>query len=175
MQAGPEEFRAIVVAHQSMVYSIALRMLGEPPAAEEVAQDVFLELYRGLGGIGSTEHLVHWLRRVTVHRAADALRRRRLRPEAVAETRTEPWSEEIPLRAGPGGREAMGCRIEQLLQSLPAGMRTAVVLRYQEELTPGEIATLLGQPVATVKTNLQRALVLLRRKAETLLKEYVRA
>jgi RNA polymerase sigma-70 factor (ECF subfamily) len=53
-------------------------------------------------------------------------------------------------------------------------MRIAVVLRYQEEMLPDEIAKLLGQPVATVKSNLQRGLKLLRRKAEITMKEYVR-
>jgi RNA polymerase sigma-70 factor (ECF subfamily) len=50
----------------------------------------------------------------------------------------------------------------------------AVVLRYQEEMQPAEIATLLGQPVATVKSNLQRGLQMLRRKAAVTMKEYVR-
>jgi RNA polymerase sigma-70 factor (ECF subfamily) len=53
-------------------------------------------------------------------------------------------------------------------------MRIAVVLRYQEDMTPEEISRLLGQPVATVKSNLQRGLKLLRRKAEITMKEYVR-
>jgi RNA polymerase sigma-70 factor (ECF subfamily) len=178
MQPSQDEFRKIVIEHQSMVYSIALRLLAEPPAAEEVAQDVFLELYRALGRIDSTEHLVHWLRRVTVHRATDYRRRRLLRPEAVGSNHTEEWTEaENPATrngASPRG-QAVEARLEQVLQSLPMPLRTAVVLRYQEELNPSEIAALLDQPLATVKSNLQRALALLRRKAESVLKEYVRA
>jgi RNA polymerase sigma-70 factor (ECF subfamily) len=171
MQLSQDQFRAIVIEHQSMVYSIALRLLADPPAAEEVAQDVFLELYRALGRIDSTEHLVHWLRRVAVHRSTDYRRRRQLRPEAAA----EPWTEASgPLEAGAGGH-AVAARLEQMLQTLPMPLRTAVVLRYQEDLTPAEIAALLGQPLATIKSNLQRALALLRRKAESVLKEYVRA
>jgi len=53
-------------------------------------------------------------------------------------------------------------------------MRVAIVLRYQEEMSPPEIAELLGQPIATVKSNLQRGLQLLRRKAAITMKEYVR-
>ena len=64
--------------------------------------------------------------------------------------------------------------LEELLRTLPESMRVAVVLRYQEDMLPDEIATLLGQPVATVKSNLQRGLKLLRRKAEVTMKEYVR-
>ena len=65
-------------------------------------------------------------------------------------------------------------RLEELLRVLPEPMRVAVVLRYQEEMLPDEIAKLLNQPVATVKSNLQRGLQLLRRKAAVTMKEYVR-
>lgn len=75
---------------------------------------------------------------------------------------------------GPGVGTVLEARLEELLGSLPEQMRVAVVLRYQEEMLPDEIARLLGQPVATVKSNLQRGLKLLRRKAEITMKEYVR-
>ncbi len=61
-----------------------------------------------------------------------------------------------------------------MLAGLPESQRSALILRYQEELTPEEIARTLEQPVATVKSNLQRGLQLLRRKAQVTLKEYVR-
>ena len=47
-----------------MVFSIALRILGDPSTAEEAAQDVFLELHTKLGELASEEHVLHWLRRV---------------------------------------------------------------------------------------------------------------
>ena len=68
----------------------------------------------------------------------------------------------------------MQARLEELLRGLPEQLRVAVVLRYQEEMLPEEIAAMLGQPVATVKSHLQRALKLLRRKAAVTMKEYVR-
>ena len=64
--------------------------------------------------------------------------------------------------------------LEELLRTLPEQMRVVIVLRYQEDMLPDEIAKLLGQPVATVKSNLQRGLQLLRRKAAVTMKEYVR-
>ena len=75
---------------------------------------------------------------------------------------------------GAGVGTVLEARLEELLGSLPEQMRIAVVLRYQEEMLPDDIAKLLGQPVATVKSNLQRGLKLLRRKAEITMKEYVR-
>ena len=63
---------------------------------------------------------------------------------------------------------------ERLLATLPEAQRAALVLRYQEDLTPEEIAATLDAPLATVKSQLQRGLKLLRAKAAIHLKEYVR-
>jgi RNA polymerase sigma-70 factor (ECF subfamily) len=64
--------------------------------------------------------------------------------------------------------------LEQLLATLPEQQRAALILRYQEDLTPEEIAATLAAPLATVKSNLQRGLKLLRAKAGDYLKEYMR-
>ncbi len=171
------EFRRLVETHQRMVFSLALRVTGEYGTAEEVAQDALLELYRAVGGeetrLESEDHVRFWLRRVTVHRATDALRRKAVRPEAAAEE----WIEEahaVAVEDSAAMNAAVVARLEELLQGLPEAMRVAVVLRYQEEMSPDEIAKLLGQPVATVKSHLQRGLQLLRRKAAVTMKEYVR-
>jgi RNA polymerase sigma-70 factor, ECF subfamily len=172
MRTEATEFRGVVERHQRMVFSLALRVTGEYGAAEEVAQDVFLELYRSAERLTSEDHVRFWLRKVTVHRATDALRRQAHRPESAAEE----WVDDAHADGdgGAGVSWVMEARLEELLGSLPETMRVAVVLRYQEEMLPDEIAKLLGQPVATVKSNLQRGLKLLRRKAEITLKEYVR-
>jgi len=174
----PQHFRTLVETHQRMVFSLALRVTGEYGTAEEVAQDAFLELHRTLSGpeskLTSADHIRFWLRRVTVHRATDALRRRRVRPEALAEE----WLDDQPgspeADPSPELNAAVLRLLEELLRSLPEALRVAIVLRYQEEMSPDEIATLLGQPVNTVKSNLQRGLQLLRKKAAITLKEYVR-
>jgi RNA polymerase sigma-70 factor (ECF subfamily) len=154
-----------------MVFSLALRVTGEYGTAEEVAQDAFLELFKTGDRLESEDHVRFWLRRVTVHRATDALRRRKTRPEAAAEE----WTEEEFVEENPEAvSAAVLALLEELLKGLPEAMRVAVVLRYQEEMLPGEIALLLGQPVATVKSNLQRGLQLLRRKAAVTMKEFVR-
>ena len=172
MRTDDQGFRGLVEQHQSMVFSIALRMLGDRGAAEEVAQDVFVELHSALGRLESSEHVLFWLRRVASHRATDYLRRRRAQPESCAEEWTEQHENLVTMRMAP--RDAVETRLERMLSSLPESMRAAVVLRYQEEMTPAEIASVLAQPVATVKSNLQRGLEMLRRKAEVVLKEFVR-
>jgi RNA polymerase sigma-70 factor (ECF subfamily) len=165
------EFRRLVELHQRMVFSLALRVTGEHGVAEEVAQDAFLELFRSAERLESEDHVRFWLRRVTVHRATDALRKRSRTPEAMAEEWTE---EQFVEENGEAVSAAVVSLLEELLKTLPEAMKVAVVLRYQEEMLPDEIAALLGQPVATVKSNLQRGLKLLRKKAAVTMKEYVR-
>jgi RNA polymerase sigma-70 factor (ECF subfamily) len=172
MRTEAAEFRSVVERHQRMVFSLALRVTGEYGTAEEVAQDVFLELFRSAERLTGEDHTRFWLRKVTVHRATDALRKRARRPESGAEEWMDDTAAEGDGAAGVG--TFVEARLEELLGSLPEAMRVAVVLRYQEEMLPDEIAKLLGQPVATVKSNLQRGLKLLRRKAEITMKEYVR-
>lgn len=173
MTMDATEFREAVETHGRTVYSIALRITRDTGVAEEVAQDVFLELHRSADKLESADHLRFWLRRVAVHRATDALRRRSRRPESGAEL----WADELhsPGRTGGVGLEdGVAHRLETAVGSLPEAMRVAVVLRYSEEMTPDEISRMLGQPLATVKSNLQRGLKMLRQKAAITLKEYVR-
>ena len=168
-QRWQPDFEQLVDEHQSMVFSLAWRMTGDRGLAEEVAQDVFLELDRHMERIESPEHALNWLRRVTVSRSADALRRRRIRGVDL-------WVE-IEEKHGVPTEEKQSpleTRLEQLLSTLPEAQRAALVLRYQEDLTPEEIAATVDAPLATVKSNLHRGLKLLRAKATTHLKEYVR-
>lgn len=165
----PEFFRSLVLEHQSMVFSIALRILGDHFAAEETAQEVFLELHGKLGDLASEEHILHWLRRVAVHRAIDQLRRCRRRPEIAMDWQELPESSEQPGEA-PDADPLLSRRLRQLVASLPEGPRTVLVLRYQEDMSPEEISDVLNMPVATVKSHLQRSLRLLREKAASVLR-----
>jgi RNA polymerase sigma-70 factor, ECF subfamily len=106
---------------------------------------------------------------VTMSRSTDALRRRRVR-------RTDLWVE-LDEQHGMSAEDRaspLGTRLEQLLATLPESQRAALILRYQEDMLPDEIAATLQTPVATVKSQLQRGLKLLRAKAASHLKEYLR-
>jgi RNA polymerase sigma-70 factor, ECF subfamily len=167
LKTDPQHFRSLMLEHQSMVFSIALRILGDRSAAEETAQDVFLELHEKLGELDSNAHVLYWLRRVTVHRAIDAQRRRDRRPEVAMD-----WNE-LPEVAGDSAGTTdplLWDRLEQLVESLPPVPRSVLVLRYQEDMSPDEIAEVLKMPVATVKSHLQRTLRLLREKAARVLR-----
>ncbi|MGB8261397.1 MAG: sigma-70 family RNA polymerase sigma factor [Terracidiphilus sp.] len=163
------DFEQLVDEHQAMVFSIALRMTGDRWLAEEIAQDVFLELDRNLRRMHSAEHACHWLRRVAMSRATDALRHRRARGDGQWVELEEHHGPQLVERISP-----LAARVEQLLLTLPEGQRAALVLRYQEDLTPEEIAETLAAPVTTVKSNLQRGLKLLREKLTRQIPELAR-
>lgn len=149
-------FAELVRAHESMVFSIAWHVLRDRDLAQEVAQDVFLQLFRSLAEIRSPEHLLFWLRRVAGNRCIDVLRRRNVRPVPL---------EEIDL-ANQSGADPfdpiLARRLRELLATLPTAQRVAVTLRYQEDLDPREIAAILDLPVNTVKSHLRRALASMR-------------
>ena len=125
------DFEQLVDEHQSMVFSLAWRMTGDRGLAEEVAQDVFLELDRHMERIESPEHALNWLRRVAMNRSADALRRRKVRGLDL-------WVDIEDKHGAPAEerQSALGTRLEHLLSTLPEAQRAALVLRYQEDLTP---------------------------------------
>jgi RNA polymerase sigma-70 factor, ECF subfamily len=151
-----EAFATIVEQHQSMVFSLALHALRSRAAAEDLAQDVFLSLYRNLSRIESAAHAVAWLRRVASHRCIDELRRPRHRVELAAATAPDPPTtnrSRDPFLEG---------RLQQLVALLPPQARLVIVLRYQEDLDPSEIAHALSIPVNTVKSHLRRSLSVLR-------------
>lgn len=155
------DFAGIVREHQGMVYSIGWQFLRNRALAEEVAQDVFLQLHRNMGAIESPGHLTNWLRRVMTQRCIDALRRARLRPQVGLDDTPE-------LTARSGERDPMATgRLDRLIAALPERARMIVILRYQEEMEPAEIAETLGIPVGTVKSNLHRSIALLRGRMET--------
>jgi RNA polymerase sigma-70 factor, ECF subfamily len=156
-------FEELLREHQSMVFSIAYRFLRDRAAAEELAQDVFLQLYRSLDSLESPEHVKRWLRRVATNRCIDSCRRQRLAPRIALDEVREP-------SAPAAVRDPMLSRaLGQLVASLPENWRALVILKYQEEMDNEEIAQTLQMPVGTVKSQLSRALDLLRDKASRVL------
>jgi RNA polymerase sigma-70 factor (ECF subfamily) len=156
------EFGTLVREHQAMVFSLAYHLLHDRAAAEEVAQDVFLELHRHLAELRSADHAIFWLRRVAANRAIDAARRRQNRREMGLDLISEPASPSLPSDV------LLSRRLRRLVSSLPEKQRMLVILRYQEDMDPEEIAAVMKMPVNTVKSQLQRALKLLREKVDNL-------
>jgi RNA polymerase sigma-70 factor, ECF subfamily len=159
-EAAACDFEGLVRRHQSLVFSLAYHFLHDRDSAEEVAQEVFLSLHRNISGIQSPEHAVFWLRKVAVQRAIDAARRRKRRPQVALDDVPEPAASAAPRDL------LLHETLRRLVATLPEAPRTVMILRYQEDLDPSDIAALLEMPVSTVKSHLQRSLALLRDKLE---------
>lgn len=85
------DFEDVVRQNQAMVFSIAYHFLRSRGLAEEVAQEVFLELFAHLRELESPDHLRHWLRKVTIRRCIDQTRRKRSRPQISLDDAPEPF------------------------------------------------------------------------------------
>jgi RNA polymerase sigma-70 factor (ECF subfamily) len=150
-----EAFGDLIREHQDMVFSIAWHFLHDRDRAEEIAQEVFLQLYRALGEIESPAHLIFWLRRVTANRCIDESRRGRWRIVTLDE------ANDVAHDAGDTD-PLLARTLVQMLQRLPAPQRLAITMRYQEGLEPSEIGAVLDMPLNTVKSHLRRGLAALR-------------
>jgi RNA polymerase sigma-70 factor, ECF subfamily len=150
------DFDEAVRCHQAMVFGLAYHTLRNAALAEEIAQEVFMQLLQDLERIESEAHLTFWLRRVTSHRCLDVMRSHAFSRQVSLASIPEPAS---LVRAGD---PLLAQRLRDLVAGLPATARMVVALRFQEDLDPREIATILQLPVNTVKSRLQRALVLMR-------------
>src|SRR5262245_5700437 len=159
------DFESVVRAHQGMVYSIACNFFHNDAIAEEVAQEVFLQLYQNCRSVETGSHCVAWLRRSTVHRCIDTLRRSSFRQEVQVERLPE-----IPVE-GPETDPLLQEGLRRLIASLPEKPRAVLILRYGEDMDAEEIGRTLQMPVRTVWSHLQRGTAMIREKAARYLKE----
>ena len=144
--------------YSSIVYSVSLRVLGDTGAAEDVLQDVFMQLWRNPGGFDSSRgNLGPWLAVIARNRAIDVLRRRR--PETDLENVI--LSVEPDL-AGDAERARAMEKVRGTLGSMPAAQRMALEMAYFEGLTHTEIAAKTGEPLGTIKTRIRAGLLALR-------------
>jgi len=164
-------FPALVAGHQDRLYTIALRLLGDPRDAEEVAQDALVRAYRAIGDYPAERvaslRLRPWLASITVNLARN--RRRRAderRPPLALEPMLDAGFElKETVAANPAAiasrREAVDELAATLLQ-LPPAVRVAIVLRHVDGLSVAETAEALGRPEGTVKAQVSRGLERLR-------------
>jgi RNA polymerase sigma-70 factor (ECF subfamily) len=159
------EFESVVYEHQGMVYSIAFNFFHNSAIAEEVAQEVFLQLYESLQGVEAGDHCVAWLRRSTVHRCIDTMRRASFRREVQVEQLPE-----VPMDV-PETDPLLQEGLRRLIASLPEKPRAVLILRFGEDMDADEIGRALEMPVRTVWSHLQRATAMIREKATRYLME----
>lgn len=168
-------FEALVLAHQDRLYSIALRMLGDPRDAEEAAQDALVRAYRALADYEPERieelRLRPWLATIVLNLCRSRVARRAARAAAARPALSldatelgilEPRADEA---SGPAAtvvrRDARQIWVA-LLMTLPPAYRSAVVLRHVDGLSYPEVASALDRPEGTVKAQVHRGLALLR-------------
>ncbi len=149
--------------YSGIVYSVALRVLGDTGAAEDVLQEVFMQLWRNPGLFDSSRgNLGPWLAVIARNRAIDGLRKRR--PETdIADVVV---SVEPDLASETERGRAMH-KVRSVLGSMPARQRSALEMAYFEGLSHSEIASKTGEPLGTVKTRIRGGLMMLRKAFQT--------
>lgn len=161
-------FEEIVRRHGGLVLGLATRLLGSRADAEDVAQEVFLRVHRGLPSFRGDASLRTWITQVTVNAARNHHRWSRRRRLHLTRSLDEPAAEDAPaprekLADASAGPERLalsaeaGHRVEEALARLPEEYRDAIVLRESGGLSYEEIAARLGVRIGTVKSRIARA------------------
>ena len=169
-------FERLIGRHQTLVAGTVARMLGDNSEVEDIAQQVFVRVWRSANRYVPRAKFTTWLLKITRNLVFNELRRRRR--HLVTPLQSEPGSEEMQLRDERGQTPAASLlegelqrAIESAIQKLPETQRMAVVLRRYEELSYEEIAEVLDQTVPAVKSLLFRARTELRERLKSYLAE----
>lgn len=145
--------------YSKVVYSVALRVLRDPSGAEDVLQEIFMQIWRSPDSFVATRgSLGGWLAVVSRNRSIDALRRRRP-SESI---------EDMPLAssynlADEAERNSMMEKARSVIHLLPKEQRKTLEMAFFDGLTHSEIAEITGDPLGTVKTRIRSALLTLRK------------
>lgn len=157
-------FEQVVRDHQAMVFRTLARLTGATENVEDLAQEVFLRLYRALPGFRGEALVSTYLYRIAVNVAQDEWKRRRREDRPLVSLSDDqddwPWEERL-AHPGPDasaileGKE-FGRLVEEQLQTLSDVERAVLVLYHQEERSYDQIAEALSLPMGTVRTHLHR-------------------
>ncbi|MDI6713230.1 MAG: RNA polymerase sigma factor [Anaerosomatales bacterium] len=162
-KAGDEQaFETLVRAHVDAVYGHALRFFGDPTAAEDATQEVFIKMFRSLESFDGRAALSTWLFRVTRNVCLDIARSRKHIPTPVDIADVDP-----PRSADAADAVALADAVEKAVRTLPPEERDALSAVAIFDLPYDEAAEVLGVPVGTVKSRVFRA----RKALATLLAE----
>ncbi len=155
-------FEELYHRHFRRVYSLCLRMLGNPTEAEDMTQEVFTHLYNKIGGFRGESAFTTWLHRLTVNQVLMHFRRRKSRPEEITEEGETPaqivQGTENPMKMPIIDRIAL----ENAIAQLPPGYRTVFVLHDVEGHEHEEVGRIMGISEGTSKSQLHKARLKLR-------------
>jgi RNA polymerase sigma-70 factor, ECF subfamily len=160
VQSGNDQAMASLFDRYSrVVYSVALRVLRDPASAEDVLQEVFMQIWRNPDSfIAAKGSLGGWLAIVSRNRSIDALRRKR--PSTNVEDVILASSFNL---ADEAERNSLMDRARNVIRELPRDQRKTLEMAFFDGLTHSEIAEMTGDPLGTVKTRIRSALLTLRK------------
>lgn len=156
-------FEEIYQRHHRRVYSICLRMLQNTTEAEDLTQDVFIQLYRKIGSFRGDSAFTTWLHRLTVNQVLMHFRKRNVKFEKTTEEGETP----VQIVGGTENPRKMPIvdkiALENAIEQLPDGYRNVFVLHDVEGYEHEEVARILGCSVGTSKSQLHKARLKLRK------------
>ncbi len=160
VQRGDEGAMASLFDRYSkIVYSVALRVLRDPASAEDVLQEIFMQVWRNPDSFVATRgSLGGWLAVVSRNRSIDALRRRKPTDSTDDIVLASPYN-----LADEAERNAMIEKTRAIMVTLPVEQRKTLEMAFFDGLTHSEIAEMTGDPLGTVKTRIRSALHSLRK------------
>jgi RNA polymerase sigma-70 factor (ECF subfamily) len=150
---------ALYDRYSKVVYSVALRVLRDPAAAEDVLQEIFMQIWRNPDGFVATRgSLGGWLAVVSRNRSIDALRRKRPTESVDDVTLASNYN-----LADEAERNSLIEKAREVIHLLPVEQRKTLEMAFFDGLTHSEIAEMTGDPLGTVKTRIRSALTSLRK------------
>ncbi len=160
VQKGDEAAMASLFDRYSkVVYSVALRVLRDPASAEDVLQEIFMQIWRNPDSFTATRgSLGGWLAVVSRNRSIDTLRRKRPSEQVDETALASPYN-----LADEAERNSMMVKARGVIHLLPTEQRKTLEMAFFDGLTHSEIAEMTGDPLGTVKTRIRSALTTLRK------------
>lgn len=170
-QGNMQAFATLVDRHKGRVYRTLFQVVGSDQDAQDLAQEVFLKVYRSLAGYRGDAAFTTWLHRLTLNLAFDWLRARKRRPltvplEPPADPEERPRVEVASAEEGPEElalRQDRHRQLHQAIQNMPPDYREVILLHHFHHLSYQQIAERLDAPVRTIETRLYRARLLLKK------------
>ena len=161
-QGSDEAFTQIVETYQKPIYNLCYRMLGEPTAAEDAAQETFLRVYQNLHRYDASRAFGTWILSIAAHYCIDLLRKKKFKMFSMDAENDDGMTFELPDASAPDPeaesvKRELHARLHILLKDLDEMDRAAVIMRYWHDLSEKEIAQSLDLTVSAVKSRLHRS------------------
>lgn len=161
-QGSDEAFTQIVETYQKPIYNLCYRMLGEPTAAEDAAQETFLRVYQNLHRYDSSRAFGTWILSIAAHYCIDLLRKKKFKMFSMDAENDDGMTFELPDASAPDPeaesvKRELHARLHILLKDLDETDRATVIMRYWHDFSEKEIAQSLDLTVSAVKSRLHRS------------------